>query len=147
MTEMWREPNSDKLDAFANTANELLGNIPTRKRIIFMLGLVCFFNLLLWGSSLLFPTEINLAFEKVRNVSNKLANVVLAFPFFLGMFTTYCIFRLRFPDIEEQELDNDVLASYNYQAHSQKRWLVWLFSIVGGVANLILIIIALLSLR
>ncbi|MEJ7848908.1 MAG: hypothetical protein WKF92_12565 [Pyrinomonadaceae bacterium] len=75
-------------------------------------------------------------------MNDKMSKVVLAIPFTLGMAITYLIFRFKFPDIEEQNLGSEVMGSYACQADSQKRWLVWLFSTVGGVLNLLLVILA-----
>lgn len=97
---------------------------------------------MIWAASLFLPVDVRDAFDRVHEVSDKLSKIVLAVPFALGMAITYSAFRLKFPDIEEQNLNADVMGSYAYQTHSQKRWLVWLFSTVGGVINLLLIIVA-----
>ena len=33
------------------------------------------------------------------------------------------------------------MSSFNYHAHSQKRWLVWLFATIAGVVNVLLLIV------
>jgi hypothetical protein len=69
--------------------------------------------------------------------------LVLGIPFGFGLYLTYCIFRLRLPDIEDNtRLDSEVMASFAYQKESTKRWFVWLFSVLGGVVNVLLLILA-----
>ena len=40
-----------------------------------------------------------------------------------------------------------MMASFNYQAHSTKRWFVWLFSILVGVGNVALLALVTLFLN
>ena len=74
-------------------------------------------------------------FSQVWEGSDRIAKIVLAIVFGIGMWLTYSLFRLRFPDIEEQRLDSEVMGSFAYQTNSTKRWMVWVLSAVGGIVN------------
>jgi hypothetical protein len=76
----------------------------------------------------------------IFGLSDKLGISILGFPFGFGLFTAYCLCRLKFPDIEDtKNLESEMRASFNYQSHSTKRWFIWLFSILFGVINVILL--------
>lgn len=133
------------LEHIGQQINSLLGNMSVRKkllRIIYFFGAI---NIAIWLCCLLFPFDIRDAFERVHDLNQKFSIIVLTVPFSLGVLITYGLFRIKFPDIEEFELDSEVLGSYAYQRNSQKRWLVWLFSTVGGIVNLILLIIMVMA--
>jgi len=134
------DDDTDKRERLANTVNNLLGDVSVRRKLLRLLYLCIGINVLIWVSALLFPADLRDAFDRVHAVSDRLSKIVLVVPFVLGMSISYFAFRLRFPDIEEQNLEADVMASYAYHSHSQKRWLVWLFSVIGGVANLLLLV-------
>jgi len=80
-----------------------------------------------------------MSFQNVFDTSNKIGMLILGIPFGTGLWTVYCLLRLKFPDIEEQRFGSEVLSTFSYQAHSNKRWLVWLGSITGGVLNLLVL--------
>lgn len=136
----------ENFEELGRQINSLLGDLSVRKkllRIIFIFGTI---NIAIWLCCLIFPGDVRSAFERVHELNQKFSILVLAFPFSLGMLITYSIFRIKFPDIEEIELDSEVLGSYSYQSNSQKRWLVWVFSTIGGVLNLFLLFTAVLTL-
>ena len=64
----------------------------------------------------------------------------MAIVFGIGMWLTYAVFRLKFPVIEEQRLDAEVMGSFAYQSNSTKRWMVWVLSAVGGLVNVGLLV-------
>ena len=69
--------------------------------------------------------------------------IILGVPLGLGLFAAYCLLRIRFPDVEDNKnLASEMMASFTYQADSTRRWYIWLFSIVAGLANVALLILA-----
>jgi hypothetical protein len=66
---------------------------------------------------------------------------VIGFLFGIGFFFAYGLLRWKFPDIEASKMNDGPMSSFNYHAHSQKRWLVWLFATIAGVVNLLLLMI------
>ena len=125
--------------------NNLLGDMSVRKKLLRMLYIFGSINLAIWLCCLVFAFDVREAFERVNELNQKFSIIVLAVPFALGMLITYGAFRIKFPDVEEVELDSDVFGSYSYQRDSQKRWLVWLFSTVGGIINLFLLCVAVIA--
>lgn len=137
-----REENYEHL---GRQINSLLGDMSVRKKLLRVIYIFGTLNLVIWLCCLLFPSDVRQAFERVHELNQKFSTIVLAVPFAIGMLITYGIFRLRFPDIEDVDLDSEVFGSYSYQRSSQKRWLVWLFSTVGGILNLFLLFVAVIA--
>lgn len=142
---MWSSNKEDSDDKFAEIVNrnvDALANRTTLRRHVLVLGTV---NLLIWLSVFIFPVDVRHGFTQVWNGSDKIGKVVLVLVFSVGMWLSYSLFRLKFPDIEEQPLETDVMASFAYQSNSSKRFAVWVFSAVGGILNLALLILAVLA--
>ena len=114
----------------------------TLLRFIWILGTI---NLLIWASVLIVPADVRQAFDTVSAMNRKFGGLVLAIIFGLGMWLSYSLFRLKFPDIEEQQLDADIMGSFAYQSDSTKKYRVWLFSAVGGIVNVALMVLAILA--
>lgn len=138
MRGFWNDEDGDERTAAnLNHALQRMADRTVLKRFFFVcLGL----NVLIWISVLLFPRDVHGAFRSVHDASNKLSSTVLGLIFGIGMFLAYTIFRLRFPDIEEQDFNADVMATFAYQSRSTRRWRVWLVSTAFGVVNLILLV-------
>ena len=131
---MWRPTfeKEDSDDRFAEKINanvEAMSNRAVLVRYVLVLGAV---NLLIWVNVLLFSGSVRDGFSQVWEASDRIAKVVLAIVFGIGMWLTYALFRLKFPDIGEQRLDAEVMGSFAYQSNSTKRWMVWVLSAVGG---------------
>lgn len=133
-----KEDSDDRLAETINEAVEAMSNRGILRRAVFLLGVV---NLLIWLSVLVFSGSVRDGFSQVWAGSDRIAKVVLAIVFGIGMWLTYSLFRLKFPDIEEQRLDSDVMGSFAYQSNSTKRWMVWVFSAVGGIVNVALLVL------
>ncbi len=80
--------------------------------------------------------------DKFGGLTSKPVFLALSIPFFFGFTTVYSIFRLKFPDMEENKhLNSDLMASLEYQNNSNKRWILWLCAILAGLFNVVLLII------
>lgn len=132
-------------DRFAERLNENVEAMADRRYLLQYLFVLGTLNILLWLSVLIFPGDVRAGFGTVWDTNDKLAKVTLALVFGLGMWLSYSLFRLKFPDIEEQRLDSEVMGSFAYQEHSTKRWAVWLFSVVGGILNVLFLILAVVA--
>ncbi len=127
------EKEDEKIAASLSQIVEDLGN----RRILFRFLWICIIgNVILWLTVILIPNVVYEVSSRIFDISDKLAAFLLGIPFGLGLFTAYCLARLKFSDIEDNKnLESEMMASFNYQAHSTKRWFVWLFSILVGVGN------------
>jgi hypothetical protein len=66
--------------------------------------------------------------------------LLLILPLGLGIWGTYALVRLKFPDLEEQKMsDSGLMKSFDYQSQSSKIWRIWMVSSVVGVVNTLLI--------
>jgi hypothetical protein len=138
-----QEIDDDRLVESVNTAIQAMSD---RKTLKITIGIFSLANLVVWIAVVLRPLDVLHAFETVNDLDNKIGAASLIFVFVVGMFLTYALLRWKFPDIEEQKLDGAILASFAYQSHSSERFLVWLFSTVGGVVNLLALVITELAL-
>lgn len=99
----------------------------------FLIGILT--NLLLWTAVFLMPEKIYQGFTLVSGLSDKLAMGLLGIPLFFTAFTIYSLFRFKFPDIEEQKLQSEMMSTFAYQANSAKRFWIWIGSFSVGVIN------------
>jgi hypothetical protein len=134
---MERDDDS-KIAAGMNRVIEELSDRRTIYRVLIFLG-IC--NVLLWIAVVIFPSNIRNLFETVIGASDKIGMALLGIPFGLGLYLTYSVFRLKFPDVEEQNIESAPMGSYGYHAHSNRRWMVWVFSVVGGILNVLFLIL------
>ncbi|MEO8042398.1 MAG: hypothetical protein ABI646_07310 [Acidobacteriota bacterium] len=142
---MWRLNDEDTDDKLAEVVNRNVDALTDRRTLLRYLSVLGIVNVLIWLSVLIFPVEVRDGFTQVWQTSDTVAKIVLALVFGLGMWLSYSLFRLKFPDIEEQRLDADVMASFHFQSNSSKRFAVWVLSVVGGILNLALLIFAVLA--
>lgn len=133
-----QEESDQRLAENLNKAIDNLSDKQTLKRFLWIISAV---NLFIWLSVLIFPQAVRDGFTTVSGVSDKIAKITLAVPFGIGFYITYAIFRLKFPDIEEQNVETGPMAAYEYNTKSLKRWRVWFFSAGGGILNVLLLII------
>jgi len=119
----WNEEEAE--DRLGDNLNNFVDGMADRRNLIRFLLFCGFANLLIWLCVIIFPAAVRDSFVLVNEVSDKISKATLAVPFGLGLFFTYSLFRLKFPDVEEQKLDSDLMASFHYQAHSLRRWWIW----------------------
>ncbi len=134
----WNDEEAD--DRLAGNLNKVVDEMADRRSLIRFLLFCSFANLVIWLCVIIFPAAVRDSFVLVNGVSDKIGKATLAVPFGLGLFFAYSLFRLKFPDVEEQKPDSDLMASYHYQAHSLKRWWIWLFSVLAGILNVLLLV-------
>ena len=139
---IWKSAKSDRedMEAAQNVAEmvEALGDRQTLQRFLVVCAVV---NLFIWIVAVVFADWVYFVMAKV--ITDKVGMLILGVPLGLGMCLSYCLFRLKLPEIEDNtRLEADMMASFTYQADSSKRWMVWIFSVIGGVVNLALLILA-----
>lgn len=137
---MWGH-ESEKSERLAHQINKLLGEVSARRKLLRFLYICAAINALIWVPIPLAPFDVRDAFNTVWELNDKISKIVLAVPLALGMAVTYSLLRLKFPDIEDQNLEAEVMGSFAYQANSTRRWMVWVFSTVGGILNVVMMIL------
>ena len=139
------EKENEKIAASYSQIVEDLGN----RRFLFRFLWICLAgNIVIWLCVLLLPNLVYKVFSSIFDSSDKIAVILLGFPFGFGLFSAYCLARLKFSDIEDNKnLESEMMASFNYQSHSTKRWFVWLFSILIGIINVALLVLTTLFLN
>jgi hypothetical protein len=130
------EKRNEKFDA---GLSRLVDGLSDRTSLFRFLWICIALNAVLWLFALFFHEFVNERYTQLLGVSDKIGIGVLFIPLALGFFITYSLCRIKFPDIEENNLQSEMMASYNYQSQSLKRWYIWLFSILGGVLNVVLL--------
>jgi hypothetical protein len=133
------ERNDDGV--FAERVGEAIDSMSDKRGLNRALLISGSINFVVWLMVLLFPRDVRSAFNTVGDVQGKIIVVVIGFLFGIGFFFAYALLRLKFPDVETGKMDDGPMSSFNYHAHSQKRWLVWLFATIGGVVNVFLLIV------
>lgn len=140
-----RERENEKIAAGYSRIVEDLGN----RRLLFRFLWICLSgNILVWLCVFFIPNLVYKFSSLVFGLSDKIGWILLGFPFGFGLFSAYCLARLKFSDIEDNKnLESEMMASFNYQSHSTKRWFVWLFSILIGIINVALLVLTTLFLN
>jgi len=139
----WESEEDEKLnEKFDAGLSGLVDGLSDRTRLFRFLWISIALNIVLWLSVIFFHEFVNERYRQLLGASNKIGIGVLIIPLALGFFITYSLCRIKFPDIEENKLQSEMMSSYNYQSRSMKRWYIWLFSICGGVLNAVLLILA-----
>ncbi len=133
-------------EEFAAIWNGAVDAMSDRRTLWRFLGILATANSVIWLSVIIFPRNVSNAWSKVTDVNDKFGALVVAIIFGIGLWLTYSILRLRIPDVEDQTLDAEIFGSVTYHARANKRFFVWLFSTVGGVVNVLGIVIVELAL-
>lgn len=144
----WETDKSEKENAeIAAGYSQIVEDLGDRRLLLRFLW-ICLAGLVAaWLSVVLLPNLVYQYFSLIFDLSDKLGIAVLGLPFGLGLFTAYCLFRLKFPDVEDNKnLNSEMMASFSYQSDSTRRWFIWLFSILFGVINVALLILTTLFL-
>lgn len=129
-------------EEFANLVNRNVEALSNRRTLLIYVSILVTINALVWLSVLLFPLDIADAWATVSDLDDKLAFTLVAIIFGVGMWLTYALFRLKFPDLENPEFEKEVLASFHYSQHSTRRWRIWLTSVIGGIVNVLALFVA-----
>ena len=131
------ERRDEELAALVNKHVDALSNRRTLKTHISILAGV---NALIWLSVIVFPKDAATGWATANDVNDRLGFTVIAIIFGVGMWLSYSLFRLKYPDLEDAKFEDEIFASQKYSDHSLKRWRIWLFS-VGGVLNVLLLVL------
>ena len=139
-----RERENEKLAA---NHSQIIEDLADRRLLLRFLWICLAGNIIIWLCVFLIPNPVYKFSSLIFGLSDKIGWLLLGIPFGFGLFSAYCLARLKFSDIEDNKnLESGMMASFNYQSHSTKRWFVWLFSILIGVINVALLVLTTLFL-
>ncbi|MEK7724213.1 MAG: hypothetical protein AAB336_07705 [Acidobacteriota bacterium] len=129
-------------EAIAKNFSSVVDSMADRRVLwrLFLIGILA--NSLIWMAVLLMPEMVYKGFNLISVVSDKLGKALLGIPLFFTAFTVYALFRFKFPDIEEQKLESEMMSTFVYQANSAKRFWIWISSITFGIINTALLVVA-----
>jgi hypothetical protein len=117
-----RERENEKLDASLTEIVEAMNNANLLRRVLYISSVG---NLLVWIICIIFSDKIVYMSGFLGGITSKPVTIALLILFFLGIFMAYSVFRLKFPDIENNKLlESKFMSSIEYQENSNKRWLI-----------------------
>jgi type IV secretory pathway VirB6-like protein len=128
------EKREERMDVLLTRNVEAMAHRPTLRLYTGVLGGV---NVLLWVAVLLRPYDVLAAFSKISAVNDRSVMIVIGIVFGIGMWLTYALFRLKFPDLEELSQSTEVMSSFADSEKTTRKVRVWVASVVGGVLNLL----------
>lgn len=105
------------------------------------LAILSTINALIWLSVLIVPHDVSATWVNVTDLDAKLGVMLVGTVFGIGMWLTSALLRLKYPDIEDQSVDDGVFSSVSYHARAHLRFRVWVGSTAGGVVNALAIAI------
>jgi hypothetical protein len=128
-----KEKQDDLMDA---AVSKFVEKADGRRRLLTILGLSLLGNFLIWMIVLFTPDAIMFTAALIGGFSSKLRNVLFLIPVASGFMSAYSVFRMIFPDIENnRNLATGLMASFEYQNNSGKRYAIWILSMIAGVLN------------
>jgi hypothetical protein len=140
----WKDEEEDSrlFKWFLKQIEKIAENYTFKYFLFFALG----GNIAIWLLVLFFPSYVYNIVDYAAIISDKLRFGLIGIPLFFGTLFAYLLFRLKFPDIEDQILESDLMSTYSFQTNASTRWKIWIFSISVGVVNTALLILTDLSL-
>ncbi len=129
-----QERRDEEFAALLIRGVDAMAHRPTLRLFIYILGGM---NIMYWASVLLFPFDILDALKRVSDLSDKMGFITISMVFGTGMWLTYALFRLKFPNLEDADVPKGFMSAFERQEKSHRRFRIWIISVAGGVANLL----------
>lgn len=138
----WNTEKNEKINAeFDENFSEFIELLENRTMLWRILSFCLFCLFSVWVFVFFFSNIFLSIVRVLGGFTSKQTMLLLGIPFIFGIVSAYSAFRLKFPDMEENKLlDSDLMASINYEQNANKRWLIWIFSILFGLINILLVI-------
>lgn len=114
---------------------DALDHRPTLKRFFYILiGL----ELTYWFLVLVFPLQVFDLVQFLNDWSVKSLALLIGVVFGTGLYIVYALFRFKFPDLEDnQAADGPVIGAFSQQRVIERKFRVWIASVVAGVLNVL----------
>ena len=131
--EVRAEEKEERYWAWFSRGLDAMDDRPTLKTLFFILmGINSFY----WILVLVFPFKVMEAFDLISEFSDKGVMLAVGVVFGTGLWITYILFRFKFPDLESPPTPTGaVMSSYSHQNLLERRFRIWLASVIGGVVN------------
>ena len=138
----WNTEKNEKINAeFDENFSDFMEVLANRAWLWRVLSFCLFCLFSVWAFVIFFSNVFLAIVRVLGGFASKQTLLLLGIPFILGIVSAYSIFRLKFPDIEENKLlESDLMASIKYEQNANKRWFIWIFSILFGLINILLVI-------
>jgi hypothetical protein len=128
--------DDDKLDAMTSRGLTAMTTDMRSRRHSFRATVVSFTIVLIsWLLLLLLPQFIHYLVIAVSLITSKGGLILLLVPLVSMLFGVYSLFRLWFPDLENEEHEAGLMQSYQYQSDSHKAYKVWVVSSIAATLN------------
>lgn len=129
-------------EIIAERMNRFVEDVADRSYLKRSLAVFLLLNVLMWvGVVLIAMFQSWILIRIFSRDQGKGVAILLGIPFGLGLYTSYLILRMLIPDVEDVEIDSEFMSGYNYSRNSQRRWYVWLGAVLGGVVNVLTIVL------
>jgi hypothetical protein len=135
--EKWADRRERRDEELADIVLRNMEALSDRRNLKIYISVLAGINAVIWLCVIAFPSDVEDAWQKVDELDQKITAVMIAIIFGVGFWLTYTLFRLGFPDIEDQTLDRTFLSSFDHSQRSLKRFRVWVASAAGGVLNVL----------
>ena len=129
------EKKDDRYSSWISRGMDALDDRPTLKRFFYVLLVL---EGAYWSLVLFLPLEVFRFFEFLDEWSNKGIVIVVGIVFGTGLYIAYVLFRFKFPNLEDTPPEGGpVIGAYTQQAGNERKFRVWIASVVVGILNLL----------
>lgn len=99
--EAWADRHDRRDEEFAALVGRNLDAMSDRRTLRSYVAILAAANAFVWLSVIVLPKDVGRAWDTVNDLDEKIGVAVIAIVFGLGMWLTYALFRLNFPDLED----------------------------------------------
>lgn len=129
-----------KIEKYAEIAERGLGVMEDQRNLVRLTWVLGIANGLLWLIVIVIPRVLDNVWSVAIEFDDNASWYVFVVVFGLGLSLTYALFRLKFQDLEDPNIKDDILSSFHRSEHANRRFLIWLFSVIGGLVNAVLLL-------
>lgn len=135
----WKEDKNDAI--IAEKISETVEGLSDKSLLKKLSIALIFGNILMWLIVFLYSKQIYGILDEfdLARAGSKAKMILLSIPFGFGFWLAYCIFRWKFPTLEETSINSEIMGSYNQQTQSLQRFKVYLTCAAFGIIQTLLI--------
>lgn len=135
----WNEEEKDL--AVAEKFGETVEGLSDRGLLKKLSITLIFGNIFMWLIVFLYSKPIYGILDEFdfARAGSKAKMILLSIPFGFGFWLAYCIFRWKFPTLEDTNINNEIMGSYNQQNQSLQRFKIYIGCAVFGIIQTLLV--------